>query len=37
MKTIYHSATSRGHANHGWLDTYHSFSFANYYNPDRIE
>lgn len=29
-------AQDRGHANHGWLDTNHSFSFANYYNPDRM-
>jgi redox-sensitive bicupin YhaK (pirin superfamily) len=36
MRTVYHEAKSRGHANHGWLDTYHTFSFANYYNPDRI-
>ena len=36
MKTILHKSESRGHANHGWLDTYHSFSFANYYNPERV-
>ena len=37
MKNIVlHKADSRGHANHGWLDSYHSFSFANYYNPDRM-
>jgi quercetin 2,3-dioxygenase len=37
MKTIIHKADSRGHANHGWLDTYHTFSFANYYDPTRIQ
>lgn len=36
MKTILHTAGSRGHADHGWLESYHSFSFANYYNPARI-
>ncbi len=33
---VLHKADSRGHANHGWLNSYHSFSFANYYNPERI-
>jgi redox-sensitive bicupin YhaK (pirin superfamily) len=37
MKTILHKAGSRGHANHGWLDSYHTFSFAGYYDPQRIQ
>jgi hypothetical protein len=36
MKTVLHKAESRGHANHGWLDSHHTFSFANYYNPERV-
>jgi redox-sensitive bicupin YhaK (pirin superfamily) len=36
MKTVYHPSASRGTADHGWLKTAHTFSFAGYYNPDRI-
>lgn len=36
MKMILHTADSRGHADHGWLNSWHSFSFAGYYDPQRI-
>ena len=34
--TILHKAESRGDANHGWLHSRHTFSFADYYNPERM-
>ncbi len=36
MNTVLHKANTRGHANHGWLDTNHTFSFAHYYDPTRM-
>ena len=35
-KVTVHKADSRGSANHGWLHSFHTFSFAGYYNPERI-
>lgn len=36
MNKIIHKADSRGYADHGWLQSFHSFSFANYHNPEKV-
>jgi redox-sensitive bicupin YhaK (pirin superfamily) len=36
MKTIYYKASERGHANHGWLDAWHSFSFSGFHDPAKV-
>ena len=36
MKSVFHPSDSRGYANHGWLEARHSFSFASWYQPDRL-
>ena len=37
MKYIVDKAETRGYFDHGWLKTYHTFSFADYYNPGRMQ
>jgi quercetin 2,3-dioxygenase len=36
MQSVLHPANTRGNANHGWLQSFHTFSFAHYHNPDRM-
>lgn len=36
MEKVIHRAATRGYFDHGWLQTFHTFSFADYYNPQRI-
>lgn len=36
MKKVIHRAGTRGYADHGWLKSFHTFSFAGYYDPERV-
>jgi redox-sensitive bicupin YhaK (pirin superfamily) len=36
MNIVIHRSETRGHANHGWLDTFHTFSFGMYHEPSRM-
>jgi redox-sensitive bicupin YhaK (pirin superfamily) len=36
MNSIFHPASARGHVNFGWLDSHHSFSFGQWYEPEKV-